>query len=66
MAGMRYLDAVLIERAGDTDGPEVRVPLRDDQDDAPATLVDPLPGHQGGWTRETDRHERPARYLRVG
>ena len=66
MAEVRFLDAVLIERVGDADGAQVRVPLRDDQDDAPATLVDPLPGHEGGWTRETGRHDRPARYLRLG
>lgn len=66
MAERRYLEAVLTERAGGPEGPKVRIPLRDDQDDAPATLVDPLPGHEGSWTRETGRHQRPAHYLRLG
>jgi hypothetical protein len=43
----------------------VFIPLGPDQDDAPATLVDPLPEYGGSWARESDRHARPARYLRV-
>ena len=66
MDEVRYLEAVLADAAAEREEAVVRVPLNDDQDDAPATLVDPLPGREGGWTRETDRHERPARYVRVG
>lgn len=61
----RHLEAVMCRDASDDAAETVFIPLAPEQDDAPATLVDPLPGYGGSWTRESDRHARPARYLRV-
>jgi hypothetical protein len=61
----RYLEAMMCRDASHHDTETVFIPLAPDQDDAPATLVDPLPGYGGSWARESDRHARPARYLRV-
>lgn len=66
MAEQRYIEAVLRLRQDSEDQGTVFVPLADDQDDAPVTLADPLPGFGGAWSRESERGERPARYLRVG
>ncbi len=65
MPEFRYLEAVMCRDARHQDADTVFIPLGPEQDDAPATLVDPLPGYRGSWTRESDRHTRPARYLRV-
>lgn len=65
MPGIRYVEAIMLTEPDDPADETVFIPLAEDQDDAPATLVDPLPGYEGGWSRESGRHERPARYLRV-
>ncbi len=62
---LRYLEAELWQQADEPPGETVFVPLTDEDDDAPATLVDPVPEYRGAWARESDRHARPARYLRV-
>lgn len=62
--GARQLEAVL-GRDGEGEA-RVMIPLAPHQaDDAPATLVDPLPGFEGSWARESRRHVRPARYVRI-
>jgi len=63
MLTMRYLDAVLED--GRRHEVPVRIPMRDQQEDAPATLVDPLPEWPGSWFRRSPRHQRPAVYVRV-
>jgi hypothetical protein len=65
MPEIRYLEALMCRDARHHVVDTVFIPLDPEQDDAPATLVDPLPGYHGSWARETDRHSRPARYLRV-
>lgn len=63
---VRRLEAVLCRAAGGGEEERVLIPLAEHQgDDAPATLVDPLPGFPGSWARETGRHVRPARYVRI-
>lgn len=62
---VRYLEAELRRDAEIRPVETVFIPLADEDDDAPATLVDPAPGYRGAWARESDRHARPARYLRV-
>jgi hypothetical protein len=65
MPEIRYLEALMWRDPRHHDAEMVFIPLEPEQDDAPATLVDPLPDYRGSWARESDRHARPARYLRV-
>lgn len=62
----RRLEAVLCRGGESGADAQVEIPLAAHQaDDAPATLVDPLPGFEGSWARESRRHVRPARYVRI-
>ncbi|MGN6741721.1 MAG: hypothetical protein ACTHJL_00285 [Amnibacterium sp.] len=66
MGRVRRLEAVLCATPGSGGEERVLIPLAAHQgDDAPATLVDPLPEFPGSWARETGRHVRPARYVRI-
>ena len=65
MPEFRYLEALMCRDVRYSDADTVFIPLGPDQDDAPATLVDPLPDYRGSWARESDRRARPALYLRV-
>lgn len=65
MPEQRYVEALMESHRHSPSRGTVFIPLTEDQDDAPATLVDPLAGFEGNWTRTSDRHDRPARYLRL-
>lgn len=65
MTEQRYLEAEMTWPEHPMPDDTVFIPLTDEQDDAPATLIDPIVGYEGNWFRQSDRHERPARYLRL-